>query len=224
MPAKKTTSKAEALSLVATEPRYANSPIVFNFEEKDPMKLALSFQERFGVKIENGDLMVYKTPDGSLKPYVTAQGCGKIAMAQKISTEPKIIEMKRNHPYFVTVQCTARRGGVEAVEIATCDSTEPGKDNKPFNQILAMAITRARNRAVKFLSSGPGVFEEFAESDPEHKAIDITELTKGVQIEQKLQKCPECGMQGWSTLEKRCKECGITYEQILAKKEVAKSD
>lgn len=164
----KKTTKKEALALVAKQDnQYA--PIQFAYSEKDAMKLAQDFSRKYGFDIERGDVMIYNQ-NGALKPYVTAQGCSKIQLSQAINTDIKLMESSRQRPFFAMVQCTATRVNennsvVESKEIGYCDSEEPGKSSKPFSQILAMAITRARNRAIKSLSQLTTTFEEFSETD-----------------------------------------------------------
>ena len=181
MAAKKTTSKKEALALVAKQDNnYA--PIQFVYTEKDAMKLAVNFSKKYGFDIERGDLMIYNQ-NGSLKPYITDQGCSKLQEIQQIKVEMKILQMEyRERPYSALVEAHAwkiNEEGKIGAEITVnhwCDSNENGKQNKPFSQILSMAQTRAKNKAIKALTQLPTVFEEFSEDDPQNfESVDAVD-------------------------------------------------
>ncbi len=136
-----------------------------------------------------GDVMVYIDKTGNMKPYYTKQCNNKIANLQHISTKLQVLESSHVFPYYAMILCTATSPkGNTAEDIGTCDSNEAGRKFKPFAQIVAMAVTRARDRvinAVAHLSNCS--WEEFAENDEIKKdAVDIKTLPKTTQsIEKK---------------------------------------
>lgn len=182
----------------------------------DAKQLIEAVAEDMGLIPRRGDVMVYINR-GQMKPYITKSGYSRMAVQRNISTKVEIIQTKANPPYFAMVKVTAvLPNGQSHEEFGQCDSSEPGKQNKPFTQILAMAITRGRNRALNIATSSDACsYEEFAENDEiAQRSIDITAIQNEV-----LKKCPKCGERGWSTIQKQCVECRITYEDILAEKE-----
>jgi len=145
---------------------------------KDAKELILSMCEDIGLIPRRGDIMVY-AKNGALNPYITKSGYAQLAANKKISTKPKIDKMKLNYPYFALVYCeTTDQQGITHGDFGACDSGETGKGEKPFNQILGTATTRARNRALNIATRvhNPS-FEELDERSEEFKgAIDITML------------------------------------------------
>ena len=145
---------------------------------------------------------------GVLTPYITKSGHACIANANKISTKIQIEKIMKHSVY---VKCTAvLPDGTSHEAIGYSDTSEPGRDK--INKCISMASTRARNSAIDMaMEIQTCGFEDFNESDEmKRRAIDITEVNEEI-----LASCPICKEKGWSRLQKKCMECGKTYEDIL---------
>lgn len=151
----------EAIELVK-----GNGTMVVAISEKDPLKFIKTFIQKWELDIENNELMIY-AQGGTFKPYITKSGYTHLANIHGISTKIEVMKMKNIEPYMVMVKCTAiKKDGTSHEDFGICESTEPGRGNKPISAILGMAVTRARNRSLNAaLNVRECAFEEMSQED-----------------------------------------------------------
>jgi len=179
---------------------------VMQYTTKNPMLIIEDYERKYGYRPERGHLMVMER-NGILTPYITKSGWSQIANSKKISTKIAVEKIGKGYAFM---KCTAvLPDGTSHEAIGYSDTTEPGKENQ--SKCLAMAQTRARNKALEYATETTECsWEEVESPEMAKRSRDITEM-----VQETLTVCPECKKHGWSKLQKRCLECGITHEAIV---------
>lgn len=160
--------------------------------------------------------------DPIIKPYFRDQYLNKITIENGICVETKILDRVRKQigekpgkygprPIYyieVLIQATAiHPNGAKVSRLGYCSTAEPGRQNQVLSNILGMAETRATNRAERAIIGATTSAEEM-----EGLLENQEDLAKFANEE--LVKCPSCGAQKYSKLQKRCLGCRKSLVQI----------
>ena len=184
--------------------------ITREYTTDNAMQIFEDFESKFGFIPESDMLMISKRGK-ILKPYISKSGWSFIANNKGISTTFTVEQMAKT---FVIMRCRAiLPNGVYHEAPGMAMTSEPGKDTIP--KCMSMAYIRARNKALELATNTQNCsWEEIESPEMKQRLVQIEHIKA-----ENLTICPVCKKKGWSSLQKICMDCGITYEEILAQKQ-----
>lgn len=188
----------------------------YQYRKEDMPVLIEDIERQYKIIPQKNHLNVVEDKEGFIKPYLTKSGLNAIANANEIRTTVEVSFRKLTKPYYAEVTAVAilpHSGSHEAV--GACEGTEPGRKFQTFAQILGMAQTRARNKAIETaMEIQPCSWEEMDSPEMQKRVMKIDALNKEV-----LRLCPfGCEEIGYSPSQKMCVKCGQTQESVLQAK------
>ncbi len=134
-----------------------------------PMEIMRAFAEKYELTLEVGDVMIYQN-----KPYITKSGLLRLSHVQKLkAVVPKRVEVNytKGYAHYECIATTADNRVYK--DEGFCSKSEPGK-NRTMHEVIGMAITRARNRAIGAATATPYCSRE--EMPSKIKFKDVVEV------------------------------------------------
>ena len=169
MPNKKSISKKDALAMVPKKSTSAGTEITYMQYSGTPNEVLMAIADEYGIRAEFGDVKLYNG-----KPYFTKAGLKRIASAQKVkSVMPKVINFNLSEGWAQTECIITCASGEVCRDYGFCDRSEPGKNNKSFHDIQAIALTRATRRALILATSVPNCPEEDLPLEMRENVIEL---------------------------------------------------
>ena len=134
-----------------------------------PMEIMRAFADKYELILEVGDVMIYQG-----NPYITKSGLLRISHVQKckaVMPKCKTIDYQKGFAHYECI-VTTHDDRVYRDE-GFCSRTEPGK-KRTMHEVIGMAITRARNRAIGAATATPYCSKE--EMPTKTKFKDVVEM------------------------------------------------